>query len=149
MTSLPSDQLDHASIRFVEAFGQLVSEGGLAPSIGKVLGLLVITEAQKLSAKQIQAQLRLSSGSVSGAINLLLRFRYIKRVTVPGERRYYYEFEAESWQRAINARLIQMEQGIALANEGLKSRGNDPRMLGMLSMYMQLYAAIGKIKIKT
>jgi len=143
------DTLDNATIDFIEAFGQLVGESGLPPSIGRVVGLLVISDPGKLSAEDIGNKLRLSTGAVSAAINLLMTFGYIKRVTAPGERRYYYEFDAGSWQNAIDVRLAQMEKGINLANEGLKIRKDDPRLLGMRSLYIQIYDAVKGIKIRT
>lgn len=141
--------LDQASIDFIEAFGQLVSEGGLPPSIGRVIGLLVISKPNKLSAEEIRDKLQLSSGAVSSATSVLIRFGYVKRVTVPGTRRFYYEFDATSWQSAIDVRLAQMRRGIDLANKGLAIRKDDPRLLGMRSLYEQIYDAVKGIKINT
>jgi DNA-binding transcriptional regulator GbsR (MarR family) len=149
MSTRPKTKLDQASIDFIEAFGQLVSEGGLPPSIGRVIGLLVISEPQKLTADDIRDRLQLSSGAVSSATNVLTRFGYVKRVTIPGTRRFYYEFDASSWQNAVNVRLAQMKRGIDLANRGLAIRKNDPRLLGMRSLYEQIYDAVKGIKIDT
>lgn len=149
MASEATTTLDQASIDFIEAFGQLVSEGGLPPSIGRVIGLLVISEPNKLSAEEIRDKLQLSSGAVSSATSVLIRFGYVKRVTVPGTRRFYYEFDATSWQSAIDVRLAQMRRGIDLANKGLAIRKNDPRLLGMRSLYEQIYDAVKGIKINT
>lgn len=144
-----SAELDTATLDFIESFGRLVSDGGLPPSIGRVLGLLVIYKANKLAAEDIGALLQLSTGSVSTALNLLVKFGYVKRVTVPGERRYYYEFEAGSWQTAIDTRLAQMKKGIDVANEGLQIRKGDPRLLGMRDLYEQMYEVLKDIHIKT
>lgn len=149
MASEATTKLDQASIDFIEAFGQLVSEGGLPPSIGRVIGLLVISEPNKLSAEEIRDKLQLSSGAVSSATSVLIRFGYVKRVTVPGTRRFYYEFDATSWQSAIDVRLAQMRRGIDLANKGLAIRKDDPRLLGMRSLYEQIYDAVKGIKINT
>jgi len=144
-----TNTLDKATIDFIEAYGQLVSESGLPPSIGRVMGLLVIADPGRLTAEDIANKLHLSAGSVSAAINLLTKFGYVKRLTMPGQRRYYYEFDATSWQHAIDTRLAQMQGGIDLANEGLKLRKNDPRLLGMRSLYIQIYEAVKSIKIIT
>ena len=133
---------------FIEAFGRLVSEGGLPPSIGRVAGLLVISKPRKLSAKEIQDRLRLSTGAVSAATSLLAKLGYIKRTTLPGQRRHYYEFEAGSWQDAINLRLAQLQHGIELAEQGLRLRQGDPRLTGMRSMYLQLHRAIKGVRVR-
>jgi DNA-binding transcriptional regulator GbsR (MarR family) len=149
VTELSDVALDTATLGFIESFGQLVSEGGLPPSIGRVLGLLVIYETNTITSEDIGRLLRLSTGSVSTALNLLAKFGYVKRIMVPGDRRYYYEFEADSWQRAIDTRLLQVKKGIDVANEGLKLRSGDPRLLGMRNLYEQMYDVLKDIHIKT
>jgi DNA-binding transcriptional regulator GbsR (MarR family) len=141
-------RLDAATSNFIEAFGQLVSDGGLSPSVGRVLGLLVIYEEHKISAEELGNILRLSAGSVNSALNLLAKFGYVKRTTVPGERRFYYEFEAGSWQRAVDTRLAQMKKGIEVANAGLEIRGNDPRLIGMRSLYDQMYEVVANVHVR-
>lgn len=143
------DTLDKATSDFIEEFGRLIAEGGLPPSIGRVMGLLVISDPGKLSAEEIGTKLKLSVGSVSAAISLLSRFGYVKRVTVPGERRFYYEFEARSWQNTIDLRLAQVKNAITVADKGLEIRKNDSRLLGMRNLYMQIHDAVKGIRVKT
>jgi DNA-binding transcriptional regulator GbsR (MarR family) len=149
MLDLTDNRLDTETSEFIEAFGRLVSEGGLPLSIGRVLGLLVISEPGRLSADEMKLKLKLSAGSVNAATNLLTKFGYVKKVTIPGERKFYYEFEAKSWQNAIDVRLAQMKNGIELAEQGLKIRKNDSRLLGMRSLYHQIYDAVQDITIET
>jgi len=50
---------------------------------------------------------------------------------------------------AINIRLAQINRGIDLASEGLKIRRCGPRLLGMRSLYSQLYDVVKHISVKT
>lgn len=141
--------VDRARQEFIDEFGLIAGESGLPPSVGRVLGLLVISNPSVLSAADIQKTLQLSTGSVSMATNILTRFGYVKRVAIPGQRRYYFEFNADSWQQALDTRLHSIKKGIGLASKGLAINAGDPRLLGMLDMYQQIYDAVKDMRIRT
>ena len=141
------EDLSGKEISFVEHFSLLMGERGLPRSTGKVLGLLLICEPRYQSAEVMQQQLKLSSGSVSTALQLLRRLDIVQKRTFQDERRLYYELTPDCWNKLIEASRRQMKWGITLADEGLAlSKGND-RIEGMRRLYMVSEELLGKIKV--
>lgn len=134
-------------VAFIEHFSLLISERGLPRSTGKVLGLLLICEPRYQSAEAMQQQLRLSTGSVSTALQLLQRLDLVYKRTFPDERRFYYELALDCWKKLIESGRRQMKWGITLADEGLAlSKGND-RLKGMRRLYQVSEEMLGKIEL--
>ena len=123
---------------FVEEFSLLLSQAGLPRSVGRTLGFLLICLPDQQAAEDLQAQLRLSAGSVSTALTLLQNMGLVERVSLPGERRLYYRQDPECWQKLLEARVHQMEQGARLAEKGLLARPGDSRLLAMRDLYTKL-----------
>lgn len=140
-------EIDNRTSDFVEGFGLLVSEAGLPRSVGRVLGLLLVCEPEQISAEQIQTRLQLSTGAVSAATSLLCKLGYMRRITFPSSRKLFYELDPDCWKKLVQSRMAQVEQGLKLADDGLKLRNNNPRLLGMRQIYLELESFMRQIKI--
>ena len=129
-------QNDHTELtEFIEKMGVFGIESGMPRSVARVIGYLLVCEPAYQSAESIAAKLQLSTGAVSNAVNLLQQAKLLKRVTFPGDRRYYYEFNPDGWKESLIARLQTLPRGIELANEGLKISKNNPRLEHMRDFY--------------
>lgn len=127
---------DHAELtEFVEKMGVFGIESGMPRSVARVMGFLLVCEPAYQSADEIANELKLSTGAVSNAVNLLQQARLLKRVTFPGDRRYYYEFNPEGWKESLITRLKTLPRGIELATEGLKISQSNPRLEHMRDFY--------------
>lgn len=120
---------------FIEKMGIFGIESGMPRSVARVIGYLLVCEPTYQSAEKIAADLQLSAGAVSNAVNLLQQAKLLKRVTFPGDRRYYYEFNPDGWKESLITRLQTLPRGIELANEGLKISKNNPRLEHMRDFY--------------
>lgn len=123
---------------FIEKMGVFGIESGMPRSVARVIGYLLVCEPTHQSAEKIASDLQLSTGAVSNAVNLLQQAKLLKRVTFPGDRRYYYEFNPDGWKESLTARLKTLPRGVELANEGLKISKNNPRLEHMRDFYQVL-----------
>lgn len=129
-------------IAFIEKMGVFGMESGMQRSLARVMGFLLVCEPIHQSAEQIASTLHLSSGAVSNAVNALQQAMLVKRVTFPGDRHYYYEFDSTGWKEALTVQLKALPQGIALAEEGMKFSKNNPRLIKMREFYLALDAEV-------
>jgi DNA-binding transcriptional regulator GbsR (MarR family) len=142
MEDISGDELDSQTVTFIENIGSLISDQGLPRSVGRVLGLLLICKPDHQSAEDIQNKLKLSSGAVSLATNMLKNIGLAKIVTFPGDRKYYYQLDHECWRQLVQARLEQLKRGITIAEQGLSILKDDPRLLGLRDTYVTFEKAL-------
>jgi DNA-binding transcriptional regulator GbsR (MarR family) len=65
--------------------------------MGRVWTVLYLAD-QPLTAKQLRERLRLSSGAVSMTLNELSRWGVVRKLWVQGDRRDFFEAEANVWK---------------------------------------------------
>jgi DNA-binding transcriptional regulator GbsR (MarR family) len=78
----------------IEAGGRLCQMLGLPRSTGQIYGLLYLSP-KALSLDDIVELLSISKGSASTGTRQLIRWRAIRLVWVPGERRDHFDIEAD------------------------------------------------------
>ncbi len=76
--------------RFIEQLGRLAEGEGLPRIAGRMLGSLMLN-AESCSLEQLAVQLNVSRASISTNGRLLEGLGLIQRVTVPGDRRDYWQ----------------------------------------------------------
>jgi DNA-binding transcriptional regulator GbsR (MarR family) len=132
--------------QFVEQVG-LYSDVGLPRSLARILAWLVVCEPHHQSAEQLRVALKLSSGSVSSATRLLVRYRIVVRISFPGDRRIYYELHPGGWQTLMRIRLQELAGVRHVAEEAMRAaRGrNDERLRGMRDFYADCEAQFAKL----
>lgn len=99
--------------RFVLHWGEMGQVWGVNRSIGQIHALLYLS-GRPLTAEDIADTLGLARSNVSNSLKELLQWNLIRRVQVLGDRRDFYEAEADLWE---------MVTRIA---EGRKTRELDP-----------------------
>ncbi len=80
-----------------DSIGRLMELWGFKRNMGRVWTVLYLA-AQPLSAGQLRDRLQLSSGAVSMTLNELSRWGVVRKVWVQGDRRDFYEAEANVWK---------------------------------------------------
>ncbi len=127
----PSEQL------LSDAVGRLIEFWGFKRHMGRIWSLLYLSD-EPLGANELKDRLELSAGSVSMALNDLLRWGVVKRVWIHGQRRDFFVAESNLWKmisRVFREReLVEileaigaMEQALASLDEPLKSSDADVR----------------------
>ena len=95
--SIPSEPL-WASERIVsDSIGRLMELWGFKRNMGRVWTVLYLA-GEPLTAKQLRARLQLSSGAVSMTLNELGRWGVVRKMWVQGDRRDFFEAEANLWK---------------------------------------------------
>jgi DNA-binding transcriptional regulator GbsR (MarR family) len=120
-----------------DAVGRLIEFWGFKRHMGRIWSLLYLSD-EPLGANELRDRLELSAGSVSMALNDLLRWGVVKRVWIHGQRRDFFVAESNLWKmisRVFRERelvevleaIAAMEQALASLDEHLKSGDADVR----------------------
>jgi DNA-binding transcriptional regulator GbsR (MarR family) len=121
---------------FVEKLGHFFGvESRMPRSVARILAFLLVCRPAHQSAKQIAERLKLSTGAVNGAVNILQQIGLVKRVSFSGDRQYYYEADPDGWRQVMRMRLQTLPRGIALAKEGMQFSDKNPRLQAMHDIY--------------
>lgn len=147
MNQRPQHILTAEQLAYIDQIGLLVSEGGLARSVGRVLGLLLICDPPRQSAEDMQRLLGASSGSISNAVSILLKIQLIERMAIPGKRRLYYRLHPHGWERLLQARIDQARRGQLLIEAGIARYKGNGRLEGLHEMYQKSIAAMESIRL--
>src|SRR5262245_2168820 len=115
MTEITANQLSlpPAAERFVLHWGDLGERCGVNRSVGQIHALLYLSE-KPLTADDIAEQLAMARSNVSNSLKELQTWRLIRRVSVLGDRRDYFDAECDVWEMLL--RIV----------EGRKEREIDP-----------------------
>ncbi len=115
-------QLTHEERDFVEQMGLIWERLGGTRTSGRLHGLLMIAD-KPLSLNDIAGLLQVSKASISTNARICEQLGLAQRVSVPGDRRDYYEASPGSFERAIAVQLRIAQELIRLARQGLTAIG--------------------------
>jgi len=99
--------------RFVLHWGEMGTVWGVNRSIGQIHALLYLAD-KPMTAEDLAETLGLARSNVSNSLKELLQWNLIRRVSVLGDRRDFFEAEVDLWEM------------VARIAEGRKSRELDP-----------------------
>lgn len=114
--------------RFIERAGLLWEQDGLPRIAGRIFALTLISP-DPCSLDAIADALGVSKASVSNDARLLEKLGFVERVSLPGDRKDYYQTTSDSFERAIAARVQRIRQFRELIESGmsLSLKGADVR----------------------
>jgi len=115
-------QLTSGERDFVEQMGLIWERLGGTRTLGRVHGLLMIAY-NPLSLNEIAELLQVSKASISTNARVCEQLGLAQRISVPGDRRDYYETSPGSFERAITIRLQVAQELVRLAQQGLTAIG--------------------------
>ena len=91
----------------VEKIGVVVEKGGFQPAVGRVLACLMVSDPPYKTFDEIQRFLGISKSAVSNALNGLMSREMVDYITMPGDRKRYF-------QLAATGMISQMKKKIGL-----------------------------------
>lgn len=112
---------------FVERAGVLWQRDGMPRIAGRIFGLLLVSP-DPCSLDDIADVLGVSKASVSNDTRLLDRMGLIERVSLPADRRDYYQITPRSLERSLDSRMQRVRELEALMAEGMRLPIRDPRV---------------------
>lgn len=110
--------------QFIESMGVYFEHYGVPRIGGRVIGLLIAAR-RPLSLDDMAEALRVSRASVSTNVRMAMNYGLAELVTFPGDRRDYYRYPDNAWERDI---LVNIEAIVALrrlAKRGLAATAPD------------------------
>jgi len=121
MSAPPEQQpLSAEALSFVESMGVNFERYALPRIGGRLLGLLLVADGP-LSLDDLASILRVSRASVSTNVRLILTIGLAELVTRPGDRRDYYQFTLNAWERVMLLDMEGVQAWRKLAERGLEA----------------------------
>lgn len=112
-----------------DAIGGLMEFWGFKRNMGRVWTVLYLSD-EPLSAQDLRARLKLSSGAVSMTLKDLNRWGTVRKVWIQGQRRDHFTAEGDLWKmvsRVFREReLVEVEKVIARLEEALELLAKQP-----------------------
>lgn len=109
--------------RFVESFASALVEAGLPRMPALVFVTLLATDDVGLTADDLAAQLQVSRGAISGAVNYLSPLGLITRERQPGTRRDRYVLQDPTWFELVVRRERLLDRWITTTRDGIDAVG--------------------------
>jgi hypothetical protein len=136
--------------RFIEEFGLFVEGIGLPRMAGRILAWLLICDPPDQTMHDLTTALQASKSSISTMTRLLIQFRMVERVSLPGERRDYYRVPADFWERWLEDSVNKIAQFRKMAARGLALLDGQPperrrRLQAMHDVYLLLEEAYPRL----
>lgn len=135
-----------------EALGLFFERFGLRRNVGRVWAVLYLS-SDPLDQATVQGTLGLSAGLVSAALKELEHYGAVRPLSVPGERRTYYEAEARLLRIVANilakrdvCAVRDLREAVNLARQGCPKSARD--RLRQVELTADLYEALTKLVIK-
>jgi len=118
----------------------MLAEHGMPHMAGRVIGSLLISESGRRSLDELAEDLDASRGSISMATRLLIRIGLLQRVSVPGQRRHYYQVRQGVWAKQFVHREEHIAQHFRVLEKGLALLEGEPierktRLLELLAFF--------------
>ena len=107
---------------FARVLGQTM---GWPPTAGRTAGVLMLSE-QPLTARELQAEVGASAGSMSEITRLLIENGVVRRFKVPGSRHFVHEWRPDAWVGCLEHQLRQVEALRDLAHRAAGTAGSLP-----------------------
>jgi len=124
-TGRPDDRDEKAVGRFVEDLASALTEMGVPRMPARVFAALLTTDAGRLTAAELAANLQVSPAAVSGAVRYLIQVGMVRRESEPGSRRHYYRTPDNVWDEVIGIRDHLMARWTGVLREGVEILGGD------------------------
>jgi len=86
----------------VEAMGRNYDKEGFQPIAGRILGLLTVMDKEKFTFDEITEELQISKSSASNALKMLEIRDRMEYVTLPGDRKRYFQLKKHEPVAVIN-----------------------------------------------
>lgn len=95
--------------RLLEDFAVVIGQTmGWPPTAGRTAGVLMLSE-QPMTARQLQAEVGASAGSMSEITRLLIDNGVVARGKEPGARYFVYRWRPDAWVGCLEHQLRQVE----------------------------------------
>jgi DNA-binding transcriptional regulator GbsR (MarR family) len=131
--------------QIIENFGQYFESYKLPRILGRVYGLLLITDQPYLGLDQMVAELGVSKASISTVVRQLVGFMMIEKVTRPSDRRDYYKVSPKAALTYIQNSMKGALSFADLIEKAAKLEDLTPEARQKIEHIEHLYEALGQV----
>ncbi|WP_205499955.1 GbsR/MarR family transcriptional regulator [Rufibacter psychrotolerans] len=117
-------QLTQEQKHLIEKIGIYHEQQGLPPVVGRIMGLLYVSDRPHLSFEEIVDTLNISKSAASNALNLLLQMRLLEYTTYPGDRKRYFGALMDNWYEEVINKMESILGFSKLLRQANDLRGN-------------------------
>jgi DNA-binding transcriptional regulator GbsR (MarR family) len=111
--------------RFIERFASILFESGVPRMPARVFVALLTADADRLTAADLGAILKVSPAAVSGAVRYLLQVGLVSGAGEPGSRRLSYGVPPDVWEQLLSMGNQRMTRWTAVLRDGVDVLGGD------------------------
>ncbi len=130
--------------RFVERMGLAMERTGASRTLGRILGLLIFAE-EPLALNEMAEILRVSKASVSTNTRVCEQAGLLLRVSIPGDRRTYYEILPGAFETSLTHSQYRLKEMVDIAEDGLAALNEThPKARSRLEEMHDLYTFLGE-----
>lgn len=120
-----NDQDDDGVRRFVERFGVLLTEAGMARTPARVFACVLAEDSGRLTAAELAERLHVSPAAISGAVRYLTQAGMLVREREPGARRDHYAVHDDVWTDMYASRLALLRRWEEAMVDGVRLLGTE------------------------
>ncbi|GAB3364010.1 GbsR/MarR family transcriptional regulator [Modestobacter lapidis] len=115
---------EDALLSFVERFALVLSETGLPRMPARVFAYVLADDAERYTAGELAAGLRVSPAAISGAVRYLVQAGLLGKERDPGARSDVYRiYDDDVWSRIYGQQLEVLARYEAAAADGMATLG--------------------------
>ncbi|MGI8404943.1 MAG: GbsR/MarR family transcriptional regulator, partial [Thermomicrobiales bacterium] len=112
--------MENERAQFIEEFGITFEGLGSGRMIGRVLGFLMTSDPPAQSAEDIATALKASRGSISQGTRTLIQMGMVRRISIPGERRDYFQIRPYAWTEVTRREGDTIDRMLEMFSNGLR-----------------------------
>ncbi len=109
----------------VEKTGVLLEQFGFQRMTGRIMGYLILAEPPYKTFDDIREYLQASKSSVSTSLQLLVMQGLVTYFTLPGDRKRYFKFNAETFLELFKRDMTRMVSARGMIEEFVSLRSNE------------------------
>src|SRR5690554_2551746 len=122
----PRERDRQVLLRYVERLALQLTDVGLPRMPARVFAYVLADDAERYTAAELAAALRVSPAAISGAVRYLTQVRLLGKEREPGARVDTYRvYDSNLWYTIISQRNHLMDEFLRLAAEGVELLGPD------------------------
>ena len=149
------EALQEAKARFIDSWGEMGPKWGIPRTMAQIHALLMISH-DPLSTDDVMRELGVSRGNANMSLRSLVDWGLIRRVSVRGDRKEYFQSEKDVWnmfcriarerkKREIEPVIATMQECLALVGKDKASAHFRERLDPLLDLVKTLDYVLGKI----
>ncbi len=128
--------------KVIEDFGLYFEQYGLPRILGRIYGLLMITDAPMLGLDEMAEQLGISKASASTSARQLQAFTLIEKLSLPGDRRDYYRVAPDEYVQYLRTTLEKSLEFSKLIERAAQLENLTPASRTKLERIAHVYEAL-------